>query len=1031
MLKRLSDFLGFPAVAAALGAGLVLARQITWGVGLGPDGINYVAIARNLLAGQGFTDFDGGVSTLWPPLWPLLLAASGLGILDPIRVAGPLNAAFFALTVLVLGRYLERRLESRFVARWATLAFALSAPLAEVSRQAMSEPAFLLFTTLALVAADRFFERGVDSGAGGNRGRSLLLRAALWSALAWLTRYLGVALVASVGLLLLLRRRGTTPPRTRWADAGLYTAIAAAPMALWLFRNLRSTGSPTGHTRAVEYSWTGLLADWGRGLAEFAAFDHGAWFLPAAALSLAFAWFLHRRAPESRPAPLPETDPEAGPPRPPGPIPVFGVFAAVYLAALAFALMAGQTWHGVAARFLAPLSVPLLVLAAAAFDRLSGAPARRRPAPDPADGETGRETGPGTGGAPFARALRSGLAPAPGLLLAGGLVFHLLGQALPNARAIARANSGEAAPGAGYRGGPWAESETLRALREGPLPARLYSNLPLLAYLETDGRTEVRYLPADLSPVVKRLGGAPTTPAERLARGLSGMEDGARIVWHREFGTAEYRHGSPPAFRVRPSLRLVGEFPDGVIRELARGGEEAPGAEPGPNPYRAAYAAIAAGEFGEPVARTAFALYQRGRTLALLREPCSPEDLAAGFFLHLHPAAPDSLPEARREIGFENRDFQFFEHGVILDRRAEGSSGEGAESPKCLALVPLPSPDFDRILVGQIGPGPSDGLSDGLSGGLSDGLSGGPSGGAPAPLWEAIVRGDRDRYRAAYDAIVSGEMGEPAARAGFDLYFDPDPDPDPEPDREGRALIYFEPSCSRADRELKFFLHLHPAEPDALPPERRVYGFENRDFDFREYGLTVPAEVAGAEHCLAIVPLPPGDFPRIATGQWRAGEAPVWSAALGAGAPARVSTPGGWPGLHESLVAGERGDPVARSFFDLYLDEAGLTYLRAPCTEEDTTARFFFHLYPEDREALPEDRRQYGFENRDFDFADRGVILPPDHDPRLGPESAGAKCLARAPLPDYDLLRLRTGQWAREEGGLWTVEWAPGGQRVE
>ena len=1021
----------FPAVAGALGAGLVLARQITWGVGLGPDGINYAAIARNLLAGEGFTDFDGGVSTLWPPLWPLLLAAAGLGILDPIRVAGPLNAALFALTVFVLGRYLERRLESRFVARWATLAFALSAPLAEVSRQAMSEPAFLLFTTLALVAADRFFEHGVDGGAGGNRGRSLLLRAAGWSALAWLTRYLGVALVASVGLLLLLRRRGTAPARTRCADAGLYTAVAAAPMALWLFRNLRATGSPTGHTRAVEYSGTGLLADFGSGLAEFAAFDHGAWFLPAAALSLAGAWFLHRRGPGSRAAPLPETDLS----RPPGPIPVFGVFAAGYLAALAFALVAGQTWHGVAARFLAPLSVPLLVLAAAAFDRLSAALALRKPGPAPADRETVGGIGQGTGRAPFARAFRSGLAWAPGLVLTGGLAFHLLGQVLPNARAIARANSGAEAPGAGYRGGPWAESETLRALREGPLPARLYSNLPLLAYLETEGRTEVRYLPADLSPVVKRRGGAPTTPGERLARGLSGIGDGARIVWHREFGSAEYRHGSPPAFRVQPSLRLVGEFPDGGIWEVARGGEPAGGGEgarggePGSNPYRAAYAAIAAGEFGEPVARTAFDFYRRDRTLALLREPCSPEDLAAGFFLHLHPpvppsippSIPDSLPEARRQVGFENRDFQFFEHGVILDRPSEGASGEGLEPPKCLALVPLPRRDFDRILVGQVGPGPSDGPAGGPSSGPSSGLSGGP----PAPRWEAIVRGDRDRYRAAYDAIVSGESGEPAARAGFDLYLGPDPDPD----REGTALIYFEPSCSRADRELKFFLHLHPAEPEALPPERRAYGFENRDFDFREYGLTVPAGVGAAEHCLAIVPLPPGDFPRIATGQWRAGEAPVWTAVLGAGA--RVSTPGGWPALYESLVAGERGEPVARSFFDLYLDGTGLAYLREPCAEADTAARFFFHLYPGDREDLPEDRRQYGFENRDFDFADRGVILPPDHDPRLGPESAGAKCLAVAPLPAYDLLRLRTGQWTRAEGGLWAVEWAPGGPRLE
>lgn len=989
-------FLGFPAVAAALGAGLVLARQATWGVGLGPDGINYLAIARNLLAGQGFTDFDGGVSTLWPPLWPLLLAASGLGILDPIRVAGPLNAALFGLAVLVLGRYLERRLESRFVARWATLVFALSAPLAEASRQAMSEPAFLLFSILALIAADRFFDAGadreVDREADGNSGRSLLLRAALWSALAWLTRYLGVALVASVALLLLLRRRGARPLRTRGADAGLYAAVAAAPMALWLLRNLRATGSLTGHTSSVSYSATGLLADFGRGLADFAAFDHGAWLLPALALSVGFAWLLHRplhrrRAVKPPPEPVPEADSPVAESRPPGPVPVFGVFAALFLAALYLALMAGQTWHGVADRFLLPLFAPLLVVAAAALDRLSGALARPRKAAVP--------PGQGTGRRPVAAALRNGLVRAPGLVLTGGLTFHLLGQVLPNARAVARANSGEAAPGAGYRGGPWAASETLRALREGPLPARLYSNLPLLVYLETDGRTEVRYLPADLSPVVKRVGGAPTTPEERLSRGLAGIEDGAWIVWHREFGTAEYRHAPPPAFRVQPSLRLVGEFADGVIWEIARD------AAPRPDPYRAAYEALRAGEFGAPAARsTAFDLYQRGTTLALLREPCSLDDLAAGFFLHLHPSAPDSLPEGRRETGFENRDFQFFEHGVILDRPPGGASGEGAADAKCLALVPLPPYDLDRIALGPIGPGRGHG--------------------AP-PAREAIVRGDRDRYRTAYAAIVSGERGAPAVRAGFDLYLDPDPGGEGAP----AALTYFKPSCSTFDRESRFFLHLHPAEADSLPPERRVHGFENRDFDFREHGLTVPSEAPGAEHCLAIVPLPPGDFVRIATGQWREGQAPAWTAVLGAGAPAPESAPGGWPALYESLVSGERGEPFARSFFDLYLGETGLTYLRAPCSEEEAAERFFLHLYAADREDLPADRREFGFENRDFDFADRGAILPPGHDPRLGPESAGAKCLAVAPLPDYDLLRLRTGQWNREAGGLWSVEWAP------
>ena len=940
----------FAIGAAVLGTALVLAGEARWGVALGPDGINYLAIARNLLAGQGFTDFDGAVSTLWPPLWPLLLAAaSGLGLFDPLTVVGPLNALLFGATVFVVGRYLERRLASRFAARWATLVLAASLPLLEVSRQAMSEPAFLLFAALALFRTDRF----LHGGEGGEPGdRSSLIRAAVWSALAWLTRYLGVAVVAAAAVL--LRRRRGAPLARRLRETGLYTAIAAAPTALWLLRNALHTGGLTGHTRSVEYSWWGILADLGNGLRAFAAFDHGALLLPAAALSLAFAVFLGRR-----PAPAP---PEGSRDRPAagGIARVFAAFALGYLVLLYAAVMAGQTWHGLSGRFLAPLALPLLVLAAAALDELL------------------RRFGPGRREAPAGRARRV-FATGFGAVLVAAPTLWGLGQILPNARALARANSGEPVADGNYRREPWAGSETGAFLRqeiEAPdaRPARLYSNLPLLAYLETEGRAEVRYLPADLSPVVKRSGGGITTPEARLARGLEEIEDGARIVWRREHGSGEYRRALPPAFRVTPGLRLVREFPDGAVWEVDRG------AEPGPNRYRTAYDALAAGEFGEPAARGPFDLYQQGRTLALLREPCSLEDLRAGFSLHLHPSDPESLPEDRRQYGFENRDFQFPEHGVLLD-------GE-----TCLALAPLPAYDLDRILVGQ------------------------PAA-APAP-WEAIVRPDRARYRAAYEALVSGETGPPAVRAEFDLY------------REESALLYFRPSCSLRDRRMRFFLHLYPADPASLAPERRVYGFENRDFDFREHGLTIspesPSGGAGPEHCLAIVPLPSREFARVATGQWRAGEAPSWTAVIGPGGAAPESAATTHRARYDAIAAGDLGEPSVRSFFDLYFDETGLTYFRAPCAEEETATRFFLHLFPADREALPEDRREFGFDNLDFDFAEHGAILRPEDDPRLGADSAGAKCLAVAPLPDYGIVHLRTGQWIRDRGNLWYAEFAPG-----
>ena len=95
------------AAAAALGAVLVLARQAPNGAGLHWDSVIYVTVARNLLSGVGFSDYTGYPYVYWPPLYPLLLAVASLDLLDPLDVAGPLNAALFGLTIFVVGQYLR------------------------------------------------------------------------------------------------------------------------------------------------------------------------------------------------------------------------------------------------------------------------------------------------------------------------------------------------------------------------------------------------------------------------------------------------------------------------------------------------------------------------------------------------------------------------------------------------------------------------------------------------------------------------------------------------------------------------------------------------------------------------------------------------------------------------------------------------------------------------------------------------------------------------------------------------------------
>ncbi len=171
-------------------------------------------------------------SGMQPPLFPLLLAFVGISGIDLIHVAGFVNAVAFGLTILFSGIWLRTRLHSPLIATWATVAICLSIPLASLSSQALSEPVFILFTVLALIQAEAFLARNTPAS---------LIRAALFSALACLTRYPGFAIVPAVALPLLWQQRRDIPEKFR--QIAVYSFIALAPCCLFLLRNWGLTGS--------------------------------------------------------------------------------------------------------------------------------------------------------------------------------------------------------------------------------------------------------------------------------------------------------------------------------------------------------------------------------------------------------------------------------------------------------------------------------------------------------------------------------------------------------------------------------------------------------------------------------------------------------------------------------------------------------------------------------------------------------------------------------------------------------------------
>ena len=114
-----------------------------------------------------------------------------------------------------------------------------------------------------------------------------------------------------------------------------------------------------------------------------------------------------------------------------------------------------------------------------------------------------------------------------------------------------------------------------------------------------------------------------------------------------------------------------------------------------------------------------------------------------------------------------------------------------------------------------------------------------------------------------------------------------------------------------------------------------------------------------------------------------------------------------------SLAAGDFGQPLANSRYDIYLDNDGdeniLIYFKQPCAAEDTQARFFLHIFPADARDIPAERQYHGFVNRGFEFGDRGKTLD-------------GWCVAIAPLPRYPIERISTGQFVSGERELWRAE---------
>lgn len=256
---------------ALLASALALLGNVQ-GIASGDDGVGYRAIADSLLAGRGFGYFLERPVTIWPPLWPALMAfVARVTPLDTMGAAIVLNAVSVLVAVLVGHRLLRRTVGNGRLVLLGTLVIALGSSTMGFGHLLMTDFAFAVVVMAWMLALMNFHDSG--------RPRWLLAA----STLVWVgfgLRYVSVYLLALGGLWLLLdvrRRFGA-----RLLSAITYGVVGVVAPALWMARNHGVDGTFTGErmhsARGVVDNGFDILATMGR------------WLLPGVANGATYMW---------------------------------------------------------------------------------------------------------------------------------------------------------------------------------------------------------------------------------------------------------------------------------------------------------------------------------------------------------------------------------------------------------------------------------------------------------------------------------------------------------------------------------------------------------------------------------------------------------------------------------------------------------------------------------------------------------------------------------------------------------------------
>ena len=210
-----------------------------YGAGVASDSVRYLSVAQNLLEGKGLTLHRGDPLLSWPPLYSILLAGlSFVTRLDVFTAGWYFNIFLLGLNLFLSGVIFYRVFSNKpLYAYLASLFILFSMSSLRIHATISSDPFYLTLTLGFLLAVEYYVKR---------RSYVAFAWMVLFSALAPIQRYVGLAVTVTAGIVILIENRRSV--RVFLRDGFVLGLVSILPIGWWLIiHNVMTYGSLWGN----------------------------------------------------------------------------------------------------------------------------------------------------------------------------------------------------------------------------------------------------------------------------------------------------------------------------------------------------------------------------------------------------------------------------------------------------------------------------------------------------------------------------------------------------------------------------------------------------------------------------------------------------------------------------------------------------------------------------------------------------------------------------------------------------------------